>query len=418
MSENQKKGKIRSILHVDLNNFYASVACHDNPSLKGEAVAVAGSKEERHGIILAKNELAEKMGVQTAEPIWQAKLKCPKLIIVPPDFERYMYFSKKANEIYERYTDMIEPFGIDESWLDVTGSYRIFGSGMEIAEQIRKAVKEELGLTVSIGVSFNKVFAKLGSDLKKPDAISEIPYDKFKEIVWPLEVGCLLGVGKSTEASLRRLAIMTVGELATYPSEKLSLLLGKNGETLQKYARGEDNSPVSMADFVYVPKSIGRSTTTPKDITNYTEAKRVLLKLSEEIAYEIRSKNLEGYGVALNIRTHDLATGEVSRKLNSPLQTADGICEQAVKLMKGYWDGKTPLRSIGVRVDRLCDYSPTYQFNLFEDRTKEFRHEKIERSVDAVRDRFGKTSLVRASLLNEKEDKERQPYKPFRPMNK
>ena len=204
----------RAILHCDLNNFYVSVASRDNETLKGKPVAVGGSVEERHGIILAKSEEAKKFSVTTGEAIWQAKQKCPSLIIVPPDFKRYQHFSLMVRKIYERYTDLVEPFGIDECWLDVTGSRRLFGSEYEIAEKIRNDVKTETGLTISVGVSFNKIFAKLGSDLKKPDAVSVIPYDSFKEVVWGLDASCLLGVGRSTEKKLRELAIFTVGDLA------------------------------------------------------------------------------------------------------------------------------------------------------------------------------------------------------------
>ena len=214
---------MRTILHCDLNNFYVSVAMRDNPELQGKTVAVGGSVEERHGIILAKNEAAKKFGIKTGEPIWQAKQKCPNLVVVPPEFKRYTYFSGLVRKIYERYTDLVEPFGIDECWLDVTGSHRLFGTGEEIANRIRKEVKEELGLTISVGVSFNKIFAKLGSDLKKPDAVSSIPYDSFKEIVWPMEVECLLGVGPSTKKKLNDLAIYTVRDLATIDPEILEL---------------------------------------------------------------------------------------------------------------------------------------------------------------------------------------------------
>ena len=204
----------RSILHCDLNNFYVSVACRDNPELRGKAVAVGGSTAERHGIILAKSEEAKKIGIQTGEPLWQARQKCPTLIIVPPEFKRYTYFSQEVRRIYERYTDLVEPFGIDECWLDVTGSHRLFGDGKTIADRLRSEIKNELGLTISVGVSFNKIFAKLGSDLKKPDATNIIPKESFRDVVWPMEVEALLGVGRATSKKLHSLAVFTVGDLA------------------------------------------------------------------------------------------------------------------------------------------------------------------------------------------------------------
>lgn len=410
MDEQQKE---RCILHCDLNNFYASVACHDNPSLKGKAVAVAGSEELRHGIILAKNELAKKYGVKTAEPIWQAKLKCPDLVLVEPDFDRCYYFSKKAFEIYERYTDMIEPFGIDENWLDVTGSRRLFGTEMEIAEEIRRTVKAELGLTISVGVSFNKVFAKLGSDLNKPDGITEIRPDNFKEKIWDLPADMLLGVGNSTAAKLRRISVLTIRDLAIAPDKTITALLGKNGEMLKRFANGLENSPVKKSDFVCVPKSIGRSVTHFEDITDFTTAKRLILKMSEEVARELRKWDMEANGVCLSVKNAELITSEVSRKQICAVQSANSLCDEAYKLLCEYWDGKMPIRAIGVRATMLESYNPLYQFNLFEDRVKQFRHEKIERSVDSLRQRYGETSIVRASLLDDVKAPPHYPHPKF-----
>lgn len=224
----------RVILHCDLNNFFASVTLLSNATLYNMPVAVCGNEKERHGIVLAKNEIAKSYGVKTAETIRDAKRKCPELVCLPPDYKQYKKYSVAARKIYERYTDMIEPFGIDECWLDVTGSIRIFGSGEEIAEKIRSSIKNELKITVSIGVSFNKVFAKLGSDMKKPDGITVISKENFKSKVWPLPAKDLLYVGKSTEERLKSSGIFTIGDVANCETALLSHLLGKNGEQLKR----------------------------------------------------------------------------------------------------------------------------------------------------------------------------------------
>lgn len=224
----------RVILHCDLNNFFASVELLSRPEWKQVPMAVCGSVEARHGVILAKNEPAKRYGVKTAETLWEARRKCPQLITVPPHPDQYRIFSRRAHRVYERFTDRIEPFGIDECWLDVTGSVPLFGSGEEIAHAIRRAVKEELGLTVSVGVSFNKVFAKLGSDLKKPDAVTVIRRAEFQKLLWPLPVETLIGVGKSTLRILHGMGVITIGDLAQAPLSTLRAALGKNGEQLGK----------------------------------------------------------------------------------------------------------------------------------------------------------------------------------------
>lgn len=392
---------VREILHCDLNNFYATVACRDDPSLKGKAVAVGGSLEERHGIILAKNELAKSFGVSTGEAIWQAQLKCPSLVVVPPDFKRYTYFSKEVRKIYERYTDLVEPFGIDECWLDVTGSRRLFGNGIEIADRIRREIIEEQGLTASVGVSFNKIFAKLGSDLKKPNATNVIPYDRFREIVWPLEVNRLLGVGPATEKKLRSLAVFTIGDLANADFEAVRLRLGKNGELLYHFANGEENSAVLKTDFKYRPQSVGRSVTCPKDLTTFDEVYRVFLRLAEEVARELRREDMEAHSVAVHIRDNRLQVKEFMTGVDVPIQTAKRLADEGIKLLRNNYWFEYPLRSVGIRAINLRDYSPEYQLSFFDDRMKIIKQELIERSMDGIRDKYGDSAVVRASLLND-----------------
>lgn len=392
---------VREILHCDLNNFYATVACRDDPSLRGKAVAVGGSKEERHGIILAKNEIAKQFGVSTGEAIWQAQQKCPSLIVVPPDFKRYTYFSQQVRRIYERYTDLVEPFGIDECWLDVTGSRRLFGDGVTIADRIRQEITAEQGLTASVGVSFNKIFAKLGSDLKKPNATNVIPYDRFREIVWPLEVNRLLGVGPATERKLHSLAIFTVGDLANADFEAVRLRLGKNGELLHRFANGEENSAVLKTDFKYRPQSIGRSVTCPKDLLNFDEVYRVFLRLSEEVARELRREDMEAHSIAVHIRDNRLQVREFMTGVDFPVQSAKVLADEGIKLLKRSYGFEYPLRSVGIRAINLSDYSPEFQLSFFDDRMRLIKQDMLERSMDKVRDRYGDGAVVRASLLND-----------------
>ena len=392
---------VREILHCDLNNFYATVACRDDPALKGKAVAVGGSKEERHGIILAKNEIAKQFGVSTGEAIWQAQQKCPSLIVVPPDFKRYTYFSQQVRKIYERYTDLVEPFGIDECWLDVTGSRRLFGDGVTIADRIRQEITAEQGLTASVGVSFNKIFAKLGSDLKKPNATSVIPYDRFREIVWPLEVNRLLGVGPATERKLHSLAIFTVGDLANADFDAVRLRLGKNGELLHRFANGEENSAVLKTDFKYRRQSIGRSVTCPKDLLNFDEVYRVFLRLSEEVARELRREDMEAHSIAVHIRDNRLQVREFMTGVDFPVQSAKLLADEGIKLLKRSYGFEYPLRSVGIRAINLRDYSPEFQLSFFDDRMKLIKQDMLERSMDKVRDRYGDGAVVRASLLND-----------------
>ena len=333
----------RVILHCDLNNFFASVSLLYNQTLTDFPVAVAGSVENRHGIILAKNEIAKKYGVKTAEPVWQAKNKCPDLCILPPIYEKYEEFSKAAKEIYYRYTDIVEPFGIDECWLDVTHSVFLFGDGKTIAERIRKEIKEELGITASVGVSFNKVFAKLGSDLKKPDAVSQITKENFKEVVWPLPITDMLFVGKNTAKRLKELGIYKIGDIAACPQETLKHAFGKNGEQLYLCANGLDTTPLVSEITAPLPKSIGKSETGKYDLKTESDIWNALLSYSEEISIQLREKELYACGVQLITRTPNLISKEFSQKLNTPTNVGLIIAKAGMELFNN--NKVLPLRS-------------------------------------------------------------------------
>lgn len=323
----------RVILHCDMNNFYAYVECMLNPELKNKPVAVCGSVEERHGIVLAKNYVAKAFGVSTGEAIWQAKQKCQDLVIVEPHYEQYMKFSKLAREIYGRYTDQIEPYGMDECWLDVTGS-GCMGTGFEIADEIRRTVKFELGLTISAGVSFNKIFAKLGSDMKKPDAITCIEADTFREKIWCLPASDLLGVGRATEKVLSGYGIHTIGELAATSDDFLKFRLGKNGLAIKKYANGLDDSPVMRSDYVSPVKSIGHGITTMQDLENNAEVWYIMLELVQEIGTKLRTHKKKAGGIAISIRNNELYTKEWQCRISIPTQSPTYLAKTAFALYK------------------------------------------------------------------------------------
>lgn len=392
----------RVILHCDLNNFFASVSLLYNQTLVGYPVAVCGSVEERHGIVLAKNEIAKSYGVKTAEAIWEAKRKCPELITLPPIYDKYSEYSEKAKEIYSRYTDIIEPFGIDECWLDVTGSIMLFGSGEEIAHKIRRDIKNELGITASVGVSFNKVFAKLGSDMKKPDAVTVISSDNFRQKVWPLPVQDMLFVGRSTVEKLNSAGVFTIGDVTLCDDAMLKRLFGKNGLSLKRNALGLDTSPVCDQSISEKPKSIGRSVTEGHDFTNNEEVWQTFIVLSEDIAKRLRRHGMYAGGIQVHTRTTDLSVKEFSRALENPTDISIKIAEAGMKLFKENYYWELPLRSVGIRAINLKDECVAVQQDLFGDVENERRQEKIEDSIHSIRQKYGDDVIKRGRVVDKK----------------
>lgn len=390
----------RVILHSDLNNFYASVECLYNPVLRNRPVAVCGSQSTRHGIVLAKNLIAKKMGVKTGEAVWEAKKKCPSLEVVRPNYSLYLKFSILARKIYEEYTNLVEAFGIDESWLDVTESARLFGTGEFIAEEIRRRMKDELGLTVSIGVSFNKIFAKLGSDIKKPDAVTTISHENFKEVVWKLPVEDLLYVGRSTGKKLRAVGICTIGDLARAPLGYLTNLLGKWGETIWIFANGYDDFPVNRVDFESLIKGIGNSLTTPRDLTCNQDIRLLAYVLSDSVAQRLRRHNFKGKTVQISVRDSSLTF--IDRQAQLPFYTniSSEIACKACEIFQKNWDWTSAVRSFGIRVTDLVTADSYLQPTFFDDDTR-LRKELLERSIDAIRARFGHYSVQRGLLLSD-----------------
>lgn len=385
----------RIILHCDLNNFFASVSLTFNPTLKDLPVAVCGDKENRHGIVLAKNELAKAQGVKTAEAIFEAKRKCPDLVMLPPIYKEYEKFSKKAQAIYRRYTDMIEPFGIDECWLDVTGSTVLFGSGEEIAYKIKEDIKKELGITASVGVSFNKVFAKLGSDMKKPDAVTVINRKNYKEKVWNLPISDLLFVGKQTTEKLKGIGVRTIGEITYCDDLTLKKLLGKNGLELKAYALGIDNSPVITPTDNDKPKSVGKSVTTGRDFTDNEQIWKALLSFAETLCETLKDKQLYAGGVQVHIRTASLKVKEFSRTYPVATNCAMTLAKRGFELFCANYTFGEPLRSVGLRAINLKENVTAEQINLFENNENILKTEQVDNSVYRVRQKFGKESVKR-----------------------
>ena len=390
----------RIILHSDMNSFYASVEMMLDPRLKGKAVAVCGATEERHGIVLAKSELAKKSGVKTGMVNWEAKQRCPGLILVPPQYDQYLKYSTLAHEIYYRYTDLVEPFGMDECWLDVSAS-GVYGTGMEIAEKIRTACREELGLTVSIGVSFNKIFAKLGSDLKKPDAVTQITREDFREKVWPLAASELIYVGRATEKKLANYGIHTIGELAAVPPDILQGWFGINGLKLWAYANGADKSRVMHKEFVSPMKSIGHGITCTADLDNEEEVYRVLLELAQDVGHRLRLHNLTAQGVQIFVRGNDLLGSQYQCKLPFRTQLPSEITAAGFRLFQERYRWNTKVRAVCIRAIDLVPKSDAEQLNMFVDTARLDRRERLEDAIEALRDRFGKRAITYATLLGD-----------------
>ena len=376
-----------------MNNFYASVECMLDPALKKYPIAVCGSVEERHGIVLAKNYKAKAFDVKTGDAVWQAKQKCKDLVVVPPHYEEYIKYSKLARSVYERYTDQVEPYGMDECWLDISGTESLFGSPEKVANEIRETMKFELGLTISVGVSFNKIFAKLGSDMKKPDAVTVIPKDTFKEKIWGLPAADLLGVGRATQRVLDSYCIRTIGDLANNDPEFLRRRLGKNGVVLWNYANGNDLSLVAKKDFVSPIKSVGHGITTVADLEKPEQVWPVFLELTQDIGHKLRVHGLSAEGVAIHIRDNTLNTRQWQTKIALPTQSPMIIAKTAFQLFEKRYGWNNPIRSVTVQAINLVPQDTPRQIDMFMDAAKQDKLERMEKCVEEIRRRFGKDSI-------------------------
>ncbi|MBR4418499.1 MAG: DNA polymerase IV [Clostridia bacterium] len=391
----EKGNRSRVILHCDLNNFFASVAIKNNPALRGQFIAVCGNPSLRKGIVLAKSENAKKMGVKTGMPIWEAQRVCPEIKIVPTDYIAYESYSKKVQAIYYRFTNQVESFGIDECWLDVTHSQKLFGNGVEIANKIRLAVKEELGLTISVGVSFNKTYAKLGSDLAEPDSVVAITLENYQQLIYPLPLNNLLFVGKKTVVLLNKLNIKTIGDLANYDINLLKTFLGINAEKLVAEARGEDDNEVNDYLNHELPKSVGNGTTVPFDLTTKKEVEAVLYLLSEKIAYRLREQSLQGYTIHLSIKDTNLQWCGAQTSIANPTNTVLTIRRTASEIFDQLWvqNPFRPIRALRVAVGNLTKVG-NVQTNLLQDVNDEIKNQALDTAFDKIRRKYGTQQIM------------------------
>ena len=393
----------RFILHCDMNNFYASVECMLDKSLRDKPVAVCGVQSDRHGIVLAKNYLAKDFDVKVGEPIWQARQKCKDLVVVsPPKFHEYEKYSRLARKIYLRYTDKVEPYGMDECWLDITNSCKDYDDAKSIADNIRKTITFELGLTISVGVSFNKVFAKLGSDMKKPDATTVITQDDFRLKVWPLPASDLLGVGRATKKVFEKYYIKTIGDIAKENEHRLAYLCGKNGIELKRFANGEDKSEVVFYDELSDAKSVGHGITTTKDLETEDEVWKLMLSLSKEIGIKLREYKKRAKGISISIRDNLLFTKQWQRVKDSSMQSGYEIAKEAYELFVERYDWQNPIRTVTIQAIKLVDEYSFEQQNIFNNIQLSKKIEKLEKCNEKLDKRFGEGTVVNAVLLKDK----------------
>ena len=392
----------RIIYHCDCNSFYCSVELLSHPELRRVPTAVCGDPKSRHGIILAKNEPAKRCGVRTAETIWQARQKCPDLVLLPAHQGLYREYSQRVNAVYDRFTDLIEPFGIDESWLDVTGSLHLFGGDPKaLADRIRGIVREELGLTISVGVSFNKVFAKLGSDYKKPDATTVISRENFKQIVWPLPVTDLLFVGRAAARVLRQYGVSTIGDLAVFDRGALIELLGKQGGQLWEYANGLEHSAVAPAGTYTPPKSVGNGETFPRNLIRRDEVGRGVAMLADQVAVRLRRHGMKASTLQVTIRDPKFQDICRQRPLPAPTNTARELSQAAMDIIARSWKSNAPIRAITLTAHNLIPEGETaVQLDLFQSSAPQRRErvETLERTMDAIRSKYGRKAVTVAVL--------------------
>lgn len=408
----------RVILHSDINSCYASIEHLHHPELSGKPLAVGGDPEKRHGIVLTADYMAKKRGVKTGMALWQAKQVCPEITFISPRMDLYLRFSRMAHEICGEYTDLQEPYGIDESWLDVTNSCSLKGDGYQIAQEISNRMKKELGITVSVGVSFNKIFAKLGSDYKKPDAITTMYESEFRMKAWELPVSDLLYVGRSTNKKLESLGIRTIGGLAQMDEKILQSRLGKMGAVLWAFANGYDDSPVKRENTSAPIKSIGNSTTTPKELETDEDVKIMLYILSESVAVRLRENGFRCRTVEISIRDNELYSFTRQCKLDNASNITSEIASMAYRLFKANYRWDKPIRSVGVRGADLVNDNYMEQLDLFCDFQMREKQMKMDVAVDDIRRRFGFYSIQRGlmyrdralSAVNAKEDHTVHPH--------
>lgn len=387
------------ILHCDINHCYAQIEEMKYPELKKVAMAVGGYETTRHGIILAKNDLAKPYGIRTGESLREAYEKCPNLLVIPPHYEEYLYYTERIKDIYRDYSDQVESFGLDEAWVDITKSLSLFdGDVLHFVKKMQRRILDEVGINVSIGISFNKIFAKLGSDMNKKAGITYISKENYQSLVWPQPVDHLLYVGRATKQKLYRYGILTIGDLACYDVNKLKQYLGKMGEIIWMFANGKDEASVaSILDEDNI-KSIGNGITTPKDIINIKEAKLVFYVLAESVASRLRDANYKASTISIHLRDTNLTSFTRQCKIETPTDVCDEIMKHVMKLLKEHYDFHIPLRSVTLSVSQLSDALIPDQLSLFEEENKQDQR-VLDQTIDQIRNRYGFSSIKRCSML-------------------
>lgn len=393
----------RVILHIDINNCYASIEQKLNPDLIGKAIAVGGSKEDRRGIVLAKSEEAKKCGVKTGEVIWQAKQKCKDLLVVKPHYDEYIKHSKMARELYYEYTNLVEPYGIDECWLDVTNSFNIYGSGEEIAKEILRRMREEIGLTVSIGVSFNKIFAKLGSDMKKPNAMTIISVDDFREKVWCLPASDMLMIGNKTNTKLKKFGIRTIGDVAGTEPVILENIFGKHGIEIWNYANGLDNSKVADAMNMHINKSISNGFTCRKNLQSRDELRSAFSLLSQKVSKRLIKENVKCECVQISLKDNDFNIKQFQKMVSIPINNSVALLDNAMTLIDKNYDYKNPIRAVTLRTSHLVNENAVCQLDLFDNFNKNEKRDKIEKIICEIDEKYAKNSVKLGTSLEHKE---------------
>ena len=393
----------RVILHVDANCFYASVECLYHPELRGRPVAVCGDPDARHGIVLTANYPAKGTGVRVGQAIWQARRLCPELVILAPHYDLYLDLSQRMRRMWADYSDRVEPFGLDESWIDLTERGMTLDRGAAIADEIRRRARAELGITVSVGVADNKVFAKLGSDMKKPDGTTLLLPAQMADRVWPLPVNQLLYVGPATYKRLGTLGIRTIGDLARADTKTLERLLGKAGLVLQVFAQGQDRAPVAQAGETAPLKSVSNSVTTPRDIATLEDAKCVYYLLAESVAARMRGQGLKTRCLSVAARDTDLCWHSCQMALPAPTNVTSDIARGVYQLFLSRFAGRLPLRSAGVCCAQLTPESAPEQLSFDQDVGRRMKQERLDKAVDALRGRYGSEVIRRGVVMLEPE---------------
>lgn len=390
----------RVILHCDANGFYASCELAYNPQLRGLPMSVGGNVDARHGIVLASTQEAKRAGVKTGMVLWQARQLCPELIILPPNFNRYLHFSRRLSAMYREHSPRVESYGLDECWVDVSDPGFSLEDGAALADRLRARAREELGITLSIGVSWNKIYAKLGSDMRKPDATTLITPDNYRDTVWTLDAGDLLFVGPHTLPKMHRLGISTIGDIARADQQTLVTHFGKLGLMHSIHARGEDDSPVMPVEIEAAVKSIGNSTTTPRDMATVEDVACVYTVLADAVAARLREHGFRGRCISISVRDKDLRIAGCQLTIGHYTALADEILSVAMRLFaqRGY-AAMLPLRSVGVSVGSLISGDLPEQMDFWGEADRRQRRMALAQSVDALRKRYGMQCITRGSVL-------------------